>query len=82
RSTEMKSITGALLIVASSIFYLARINAQPINFQSAIEFSNRISFTLFISGTGFIAWDIISNHLKRINKRASKIKKRESDGLR
>lgn len=56
----MKAITGSILILASSVFYLARINAQPINFHEAIRFASLLSLSLFIVGLIFILWELKS----------------------
>ena len=54
----MKSISGAILLVASSVFYLARINAQPINFHEAIRFASMCSLMLAVAGIIFMIWGI------------------------
>jgi predicted phage tail protein len=58
---SMKSITGAILLVASAVFYLARINAQQINFHSATKFASNCSYVLAMSGVALIIWGLISD---------------------
>ena len=46
----MKLVAGSILTVTSSVFYLARIQAQAINFDSAFKLASRCSLGLFLAG--------------------------------
>ena len=56
----MKLIAGSLLIVASAIFFLVRIQAeQPTNgewFNWAIQLTTRSGTVLCVLGSAFIVW--------------------------
>jgi len=58
----MKLIAGSLLLVASAILFLARIQAeQPMNgewFNWAIQFATRCGLVLCVLGSAFISWGI------------------------
>src|SRR5437879_13901461 len=58
----MKLIAGSLLIVASAILFLARIQAeQPMNgewFNGAIQLATRCGLVLCVLGSAFIAWGL------------------------
>ena len=58
----MKLIAGSLLIVASVILFLARIQAeQPMNgewFNWAIQFATRCGLVLCVLGSTLIVWGI------------------------
>ena len=58
----MKLIAGSLLIVASTILFLARIQAeQPTNgewFNWAIQLATKCGLVLCVLGSAFIAWGI------------------------
>src|SRR5687768_3183353 len=58
----MKLIAGSLLIVASSILFLARIQAeQPMNgewFNWAIQLATRCGLVLCVLGSVFVVWGI------------------------
>ena len=58
----MQSITGAILLVASAVFFLTRINAQQINSKEAIAIAHISSLILAISGIVLIIRGLISDH--------------------
>ena len=72
KANIMKLIAGSLLIVASAILFLARIQAeQPMNgewFNGAIQLATRFGLVLCVLGSAFIAWGIGEEALEVVKR--------------
>ena len=60
----MKLVAGSILTVTSSVFYLARIQAQAINFDSAFKLASRCSLGLFLAGVALVVWGVLDEIMR------------------
>lgn len=60
----MKLVAGSILTITSSVFYLAHIQAQAINFDSAFKFASKCSLGFFLAGAALVVWGALDDIMR------------------